>query len=74
MNESPTLKQMDHLLESKHGVSVPCLQSGFNDVNYSYYKKKKNTLSLQFTKGFIQKLVKIATSFTAFKKIIQFTK
>lgn len=39
MNESPTLKQMDHLLESKHGASVPCLQSEFNDANYSHYKK-----------------------------------
>lgn len=71
MNESPTLKQMDHLLESKHGASVPCLQSEFNDTNYSHYKKK---LSLQFTKGFFQKIVKIATSFGAFSKIIQFTK
>lgn len=40
MNESPTLKQMDHLLESKHSASVPCLQSEFNDANYSHYKKK----------------------------------
>lgn len=39
MNESPTLKQMDHLLESKHDASVPCLQSEFNDANYSHYKK-----------------------------------
>jgi hypothetical protein len=34
----PNLKQMDHLLESKHGASVPCLQSEFNDTNYSHYK------------------------------------
>lgn len=62
MNESPTLKQMDHLLESKHDASVPCLQSEFNDANYSHYKKPEPSI----TKGFFQKMVKIATSFGAF--------
>lgn len=69
MNESPNLKQMDHLLESKHDASVPCLQSEFNDADYSHYKNP----SLQLTEGFVQKVVKIATSFSALKMIIQFT-
>lgn len=69
MNESPNQEQMNHLLESKCGASVPCLQSEFNDASYSHYR-----MILHFTKGFIRKLIKIATLFSALRNIIQFTK
>lgn len=49
MNESQNQEQMDPLLESKHGTSVPCLQSEFNDASYSHYKK----IILHFNEGFI---------------------
>ena len=68
-DESPNQEQMNHLLESKRGASVPYLQNECNDANYSHYK-----MILQFTKGFIWKLVKIASSFSDFKNIIQCTK
>lgn len=47
-DESPNQEQMNHLLESKRGASVPYLQNECNDANYSHYK-----MILQFTKGFI---------------------
>lgn len=48
MNESPDPEQMNHRLESKRGTSVPCLQSEFNDANYSHCK-----MILHVTKGFV---------------------